>query len=108
MPVSTIQTVPVKKVVDVKLTAKSKISKTTKMQGAATLQVRYIDNFGKRSGWKDLKTVATTTTNKTLTISYKYMISAKTKAEYRTKGVVSATKGNQKQIVTVYSKTLSY
>ena len=106
LPVATIQTVPTKKVVNVKLTAMSKVAKTTKMQGTATLQVRYIDKSGKKSGWKNLKSVTATTTNKTLSISYKHTISAKTKAEYRTKGVVKATKGNQKQTVTVYSKSL--
>lgn len=108
LPVATIQTVPTKKAVNVKLTAKSKVAKTTKMQGTATLQARYIDKLGKKSGWKDLKSVTVTTTNKTLSISYKHTIPANTKAEYRTKGVVKATKGNQKQTITVYSKSLSY
>lgn len=38
------------------------------MQGTATLQVRYIDKFGKKSGWKDLKSEMTSTTSKTLLV----------------------------------------
>jgi len=56
--------VPTKKAVSVKLTAESMQAKLIKMQGTATLQVRYIDKLGNKSGWKNLKSVTTTTTNK--------------------------------------------